>query len=86
MPRDLQRWSKVGYPNGMERRAIGIRFSLYRSLLLIHYTLSPKHAPYSILTRSIVEVIIIYVRKIAQRMDRGVNVHRYTININQLNH
>lgn len=28
MPGGLQRWSKVGYPNGMERQAIGIRFSL----------------------------------------------------------
>ena len=24
----MQRWSKVGYPNGMERQAIAIRFSL----------------------------------------------------------
>jgi len=28
MPWGLQRWSKVGYPNGMERQAIAIRFSL----------------------------------------------------------
>jgi len=46
MPRSLQRWSKVGYPNGMERQAI-YKYSIFSTaqlLLLIRYTLSLKRA------------------------------------------